>query len=146
MDTLEPLTQVANVGEPNAAGVWTLDPLQYLIEQAHLRGIEVHAFVIIGSIYNAHPTITGLPRDPTHIFNQHFWDKSTGALFPVTDPRQWSTRALPHNLTTGANPTKQAANTHAASHRCPLIVTIRSLADGCIKIAGRFVCQNQRRM
>lgn len=100
IDTLEPLTQVANVGEPNA-GVWTLDPLQYLIEQAHQRGIEVHAFVIIGSIYNAHPIITGLPKDPAHVFNQHFWDKSTGALYPDADPRQWSTRALPHNLANG---------------------------------------------
>ena len=101
IDTLEPLTQVLNVGEPNSDGVWTLDPLQYLIEQAHLRGIEVHAFVIIGSIYNAHPTITGLPRDPAHVFNQHFWDKSANALYPDSDPRQWSTRALPHNLANG---------------------------------------------
>ena len=98
LDTLEPLTQVAGVGEP-VNGTWTLDPLQYLIEQAHANGIEVHAFVIIGAIYNAHPTITGLPADPKHVFNQHFWDKTANTLYPVTDPRQWSTRSLPHNLT-----------------------------------------------
>ena len=99
LDTLEPLTQVANVGEPDSSGGWTLDPLKYLIEQAHTRGIEVHAFVIIGTVYNAHPTITGLPRDPKHAFNQNFWDRSTSALYPTSDLRQWSTRALPHNAT-----------------------------------------------
>ena len=96
IDSLEPLTQVTGVGEP-VNGTWTLDPLQYLIEQAHARGIEVHAFVIIGAIYNAHPTITGLPVDPKHVFNQHFWDKTANAAIPVTDPRNWSTRSLPHN-------------------------------------------------
>ncbi len=98
LDTKEPLTQVAGVGEPNASGAWTFDPLKYLIEQAHARSIEVHAYVIVGTIYNAHPTITGLPKDPNHIFNKHFWDKTTGALYPDADPRQWSTRSLPHNL------------------------------------------------
>lgn len=97
LDSLEPLTQVPGVGEPDASGRWTFDPLQYLIEQAHTRGIEVHAFVIVGSIYNAHPTITGLPADPKHVFNQHFWDSTTGALYADSDPRQWSTRSLPHN-------------------------------------------------
>jgi uncharacterized lipoprotein YddW (UPF0748 family) len=97
LDSLEPLTQVAGVGEPDADGNWTFDPLEYLIEQAHARGIEVHAFVIVGAIYNAHPTVTGLPRDPNHVFNKHFWDASTNNLIPYTDPRQWSTRSLPHN-------------------------------------------------
>jgi uncharacterized lipoprotein YddW (UPF0748 family) len=95
LDTKEPLTQVAGVGEPDASGNWTFDPLQYLIEQAHARNIEIHAYIIAGAIYNAHPTATGLPRDPNHVFNQHFWDKTTGA--PYTDSRQWSTRSLPHN-------------------------------------------------
>ncbi|MEO5895404.1 MAG: family 10 glycosylhydrolase, partial [Vicinamibacterales bacterium] len=96
---LEPLTQAAGVGEPGADGTWTFDPLRYLIQQAHTRSIEVHAFVIVGSIYNAHPTITGLPRDTRHIFTQHFWDTTAGTLLPHTDPRQWSTRSLPHNVT-----------------------------------------------
>src|SRR6266540_3253208 len=104
LDTLEPLTQVSNVGEPDASGKWTFDPLQYLIQQAHARGIEVHAFVIIGTIYNAHPTITGLPKDPAHAFNQHWWDKTANALLPDSDPRMWATRSLPHN-NTGSNAT-----------------------------------------
>ncbi len=97
LDTREPLTQVAGVGEPDGSGNWTIDPLRYLIEQAHARNIEVHAFVIVGSIYNAHPTITGLPRDPNHVFNKHFWDTATNSIIPFNDPRQWSTRSLPHN-------------------------------------------------
>ncbi|MBA2339536.1 MAG: family 10 glycosylhydrolase [Pyrinomonadaceae bacterium] len=97
LNSKEPLTQVAGVGEPDASGKPTIDPLKYLVEQAHARGIEVHAYVIVGTIYNAHPTITGLPRDERHVFNQHFWDKTTNALLPDTDPRQWSTRSLPHN-------------------------------------------------
>lgn len=95
LETKEPLTQVAGVGEPNASGSWTFDPLQYLIDQSHARNIEVHAYVIVGAIYNAHPTITGVPKDPNHVFNQHFWDKTVNA--PYTDARQWSTRSLPHN-------------------------------------------------
>lgn len=97
LDSLEPLTQVAGVGSPGPDGTWTFDPLRYLVEQAHLRHIEVHAFVIVGSIYNGHPTITGTPRDARHVFNQHFWDGAARTPYPTTDPRQWSTRSLPHN-------------------------------------------------
>lgn len=97
LDSLEPLTQVTGVGSPGPDGVWTFDPLGYLIEQAHARHIEVHAFVIVGSIYNGHPTITGTPNDPRHVFNQHFWNKAAVAPYAVGDPRQWSTRSLPHN-------------------------------------------------
>ncbi|MEO6259006.1 MAG: family 10 glycosylhydrolase [Thermoanaerobaculia bacterium] len=98
LNSLEPLTEVANVGEPaTAGGAWTIDPLQYLIDQAHLRGIEVHAFVIVTAIYNAHPTITGVPKNPNHVFLQHFFDNTTKAMYPLADPRQWATRALPHN-------------------------------------------------
>ena len=97
LDSKEPLTQVTGVGEPDSSGAWTVDPLAYLIERSHARGIEVHAFVIVGAIYNAHPTITGLPRDPNHVFNTHFWDRSRNDVLPHTDPRQWSTRVLPHH-------------------------------------------------
>ncbi len=98
LDTKEPLTQQAGVGEPDGSGRWTIDPLRVLIEKAHAKNIEVHAYVIVGSIYNAHPTITGTPKDPSHVFNQHFFDSSRGSLFARDDPRQWSTRSLPHNL------------------------------------------------
>jgi uncharacterized lipoprotein YddW (UPF0748 family) len=97
LDSKEPLTQAAGVGEPDANGRWTIDPLRVLIEKAHARNIEVHAYVIVGSIYNAHPTVTGLPRDERHVFNRHFWDTSRGRIYPREDSRQWSTRSLPHN-------------------------------------------------
>src|SRR5205085_10853362 len=50
LDSAEPLTEGPGVGEPDADGHWTFDPLRYLIEQAHARAIEVHAFVIIGAV------------------------------------------------------------------------------------------------
>ena len=103
LDSKEPLTQVSGVCEPNASGVCTFDPLKYMVDQAHARGIELHAYVIVGSIFNAHPTITGTPRDLNHVFNQHFWQRApgsavtSGSQIPVTDPRNWGTRSLPHN-------------------------------------------------
>jgi len=100
LDSREPLTQVPGVCEPSG-GVCTFDPLQYLVQQAHSRLIEVHAYVIVGSIYNAHPTITGTPQNPNHVFNRHFWQPGTtstnGTQIPVADPRNWGTRSLPHN-------------------------------------------------
>ncbi len=97
LDSKEPLTETSGVGEPDATGRWTLDPLRYLVEQAHARNIEVHAFVIVTSIYNVDPAVAR-PKDPSHVFNTHFWDASANAPIPASDPRQWSTRALPHNL------------------------------------------------
>jgi len=49
LDTAEPLTETPGVGEPATNGTWTFDPFKYLIDQAHARGIEVHAFVIMRS-------------------------------------------------------------------------------------------------
>jgi uncharacterized lipoprotein YddW (UPF0748 family) len=94
VETREPLTEVAGVGEPAPTGEWTLDPLRYLIEQAHARNIEVHAFVIVGSVFREDPAVH-LPADPDHVFLQHIWDREKNA--PYTDERQWATRALPHN-------------------------------------------------
>lgn len=100
LDSKEPLTQVAGVCAPSG-GSCTVDPLKYLVEQAHLRGIEVHAYVIVGSIYNGHPTITGTPQSASHVFNRHFWQPGTtptnGTQIPVKDVRNWGTRSLPHN-------------------------------------------------
>lgn len=50
------------------------DPLQYLIDQAHAEGIEVHAWVIATSIWN---NLTP-PLNPNHVFNLHGSSK-TGA-------------------------------------------------------------------
>ena len=96
VDSEEPLSGAHSVGDPDEAGRWTFDPLRYLIESAHRRGIEVHAYVIVGSVHNLDPTQPGgLPSDPNHVFLQHVWDPTTGA--PYSDDRQWATRALPHN-------------------------------------------------
>ncbi len=95
LDSTEPLTEVPGVGEPDADGRWTFDPLRYLIEQAHARGIEVHAFVIIAAVARLDPRSDPLPRDPHHVFLQHIWDAE--AQRPYMGRRQWATRALPHN-------------------------------------------------
>jgi uncharacterized lipoprotein YddW (UPF0748 family) len=91
LDSKEPLTEVAGVGEPDAAGRWTFDPLRYLIEQAHARAIQVHAFVIIGAIFRGDPATT-LPKDPKHVFLQHVWDAANNR--PYSGPQQWATRSL----------------------------------------------------
>src|SRR5438132_8483652 len=62
LDSKEPLTEVSRVGEPDATGRWTFDPLRYLIDRAHERAIQVHAFVIIGAVFRGDPGTT-LPKD-----------------------------------------------------------------------------------
>ena len=47
------------------------DPLADLIAEAHAAGIEVHAFVIAGAIWNRHPTVLAPPAWPDHPFNRH---------------------------------------------------------------------------
>jgi uncharacterized lipoprotein YddW (UPF0748 family) len=66
------------------------DPLQALIQEAHNHGIEMHAYVIVNAIYNKHPTVTGLPLNPNHVFNLHAWDPVTKAI--RTDSENWLTR------------------------------------------------------
>lgn len=96
IDSAEPLSAERAVGAPDEIGRWTFDPLRYLIDAAHARGIQIHAFVIVGSIHNGDPTAPGgLPSDPNHIFLQHVWDAAAGA--PYRGAQQWATRALPHN-------------------------------------------------
>lgn len=96
IDSDEPLAAERAVGAPDADGRWTFDPLRYLIDAAHARKIQIHAFVIVGSIHNGDPTQPGgLPSDPNHIFLQHVWDAANGK--PYDGARQWATRALPHN-------------------------------------------------
>lgn len=96
LDAKEPLTEAAGFGEPDSTGRPTFDPLRYLIEQAHARSIEVHAFTIVTAVYRDDPA-TKLPADARHVFLQHIWDRDARA--PYTDARQWATRALPHNAT-----------------------------------------------
>jgi len=95
LDSAEPLTELPGVGEPDEAGRWTFDPLRVLIERAHARSIEVHAFVIVGAVARIDPRTDPLPRDARHVFLQHIWDAEANR--PFTGRRQWATRALPHN-------------------------------------------------
>jgi len=80
---------------PIAAG---FDPLQDLINEAHANGIEVHAFVIIGAVWNKNPTFApsatlGPPTNPNHVFNLHGgYDPATKRIVP--GPNNWLTRTL----------------------------------------------------
>lgn len=60
LNSLEPLAE-------DAAWSQSFDPLQYLIERAKPRGIEVHAWFTITPVWLAATP----PRDPKHIFNLH---------------------------------------------------------------------------
>ncbi len=65
------------------------DPLQALIEEGHANGMEIHAFVVVGSIWNAFPT---LPSNPNHVFNLHGFNQATGSFHEGRD--NWLTRTL----------------------------------------------------
>jgi len=95
LESREPLTEEPGVGEPDGNGRPTFDPLQFLIEEAHAHGIEVHAFTIVGAVYREDPA-KKLPADPDHVFLHHVWDAKAKALY--SGPQQWSTRALPPRL------------------------------------------------
>jgi uncharacterized protein (TIGR03437 family) len=86
-NSLEPLADRT----PIEAG---FDPLADLIAEAHAQGIEVHAFVIIGAIWNGNPTgaTPRPPESPQHVFNQHGFNQTTGKLYEGRD--NWLTRSL----------------------------------------------------
>lgn len=99
LSSLEPLPDFT----PIPAG---FDPLQDLITAAHAEGIEVHAFVIMGAIWNKNPNFApsatlGPPTNPNHVFNLH------GGYNPLTQrietgPNNWLTRTLlPDNAASG---------------------------------------------
>ena len=81
------------------------DPLQDLITQAHARNVEVHAFAIMGAIWNKNPTFAptatlGPPTSPAHVFNLHSgFDPSTGRIEPGAN--NWLTRSLLPDGTAG---------------------------------------------
>ena len=73
------------------------DPLADLIATAHASGIEVHAFVIAGAIWNKDPALAapanGPPLDAAHAFNQHGgYDAARRVIVPGTN--NWLTRTL----------------------------------------------------
>jgi len=81
LDAAEPLAEAMD---------GSFDPLRALLDAAHARGIEVHAFVIVGAVFHGDPKSTPLPRDTHHVFLQHFWDAK--AMRPYRGARQWGTR------------------------------------------------------
>jgi uncharacterized lipoprotein YddW (UPF0748 family) len=86
LNSLEPLP------EPNSIQAG-FDPLDDLITVAHSENIEVHAFVIIGAVWNRHPIILGLPASPNHLFGRHGgFDPVTRTIVP--GPNNWLTRTL----------------------------------------------------
>jgi uncharacterized lipoprotein YddW (UPF0748 family) len=73
------------------------DPLAELIETAHAAGIQVHAFVIVGAVWQKDPSLpppaNGLPQHPDHVFNRHGgYDPATRSIVPSGD--NWLTRTL----------------------------------------------------
>lgn len=86
LNSMEPLPD-PNTIQPG------FDPLADLITKAHAEGLEVHAFVIIGAIWNRHPVVLGPPASPDHVFNRHGgFDPATGRIVP--GPDNWLTRTL----------------------------------------------------
>lgn len=75
------------------------DPLQTLIGLAHNEGLEVHAYVIIGAIWNRHPTILPMPV-ADHVFSKHGFNTATGAIYTGRD--NWLTKTLLPDSTPGA--------------------------------------------
>ncbi len=74
------------------------DPLRDLIAEAHASGIQVHAFVITGAIWNKNLNFDpgpglGRPLDPNHVFNRHGgYDPALKQIVP--GPDNWLTRTL----------------------------------------------------
>jgi len=81
------------------------DPLLDLIQEAHAQQMEVHAFVILGAIWNKNPTFPasatlGAPTSPNHVFNRHGgFDATTGRI--EAGPNNWLTRSLLPDGTAG---------------------------------------------
>ena len=74
------------------------DALQDMIDTAHAEGIEVHAFVIVGAVWNKNPNFApsatlGPPTNPNHVFNLHGgYNPATQQIVP--GPNNWLTRTL----------------------------------------------------
>lgn len=91
VNSLEPLPDFVEI----APG---FDPLYDLIQEAHGAGMEVHAFVIVGAIWNKNPTFgptatLGPPLAAEHAFRRHGgFDATTGRIEAGAD--NWLTRSL----------------------------------------------------
>ena len=80
LDAREPLPDGVPI-EPD------FDPLRDLLVRAHDAGLQVHAFVSVGAIWNQ----AVLPSNPTHVFAQH---GVTAAGSLVAGRANWLTRTL----------------------------------------------------
>ena len=123
LDSKEPLTEVAGVGEPDANGKWTFDPLRYIIERAHAKSIQVHAFVIVGAIWRGDE----LPKDPNHVFLQHVWDAANNR--PYSGARQWATRSLQGRIRYGDDYYIDLGHPAAASYTIEVLLHLLSAYD-----------------
>jgi uncharacterized lipoprotein YddW (UPF0748 family) len=94
LNSLEPLPDLTPI-QP------AFDPLYSLIQSAHAANIQVHAFVILGAIWNKNPTVPlGPPSSPQHAFNRHSgFNPATGRIEP--GPDTWLTRTLLPDTTPG---------------------------------------------
>lgn len=126
LDSREPVTEVAGVGEPDPTGKWTFDPLRYLIDQAHARSIEVHAFTIVTAVYRDDPA-TRLPADPNHVFLQHIWDRSANA--PYAGARQWATRTRTNEYRFGVEWIIDLGHPDAAAYTADVLTHLVSRYD-----------------
>jgi uncharacterized lipoprotein YddW (UPF0748 family) len=79
LDSREPLPETVAI----ATG---FDPLRDLVARAHDAGLQVHAFVVVGAVWN----LTTLPSSPTHVFNQHGFTPAG----PHAGRANWLTRTL----------------------------------------------------
>lgn len=92
LNSLEPLADRTPI-QPG------FDPLQDLIGEAHARGLEVHAFVIVNAIWNRAPNLFP-PTDANHVFNRHGgYDPATNTI--TQGPENWLTRTLIPDGTAG---------------------------------------------
>jgi len=126
LDSKEPLTEVAGVGEPDADGRWTFDPLRYIIDKAHANSIQVHAFVIVGAIYRGDPAVA-LPKNPQHVFLQHVWDAANQR--PYSGAQQWATRSLPHKMRYGEDWYIDLGHPAAASYTLAVLLHLIGAYD-----------------
>jgi uncharacterized lipoprotein YddW (UPF0748 family) len=73
------------------------DPLADLIDTAHAARLQVHAFVIVGAVWNKDPALAppgnGPPLSPDHVFNRH-GGYDAGSRTIVPGPDNWLTRTL----------------------------------------------------
>ena len=79
LDTSEPLPEGVSIADG-------FDPLRELLSQAHGAGMQVHAWVVLGTVWSA----LTVPANPNHVFAQHGFN-GVGLL---AGKANWLTRTL----------------------------------------------------